>query len=163
MSANTAEEVKSHLKVYWIVFGTLACLTLATVGAAELHIKPHVIAIALGLAIACTKGSLVALHFMHLNSEKRTFWLYGTLALSAFFFFFCLLVPVITDHSSVAEKYTVTSPEAAKVGVHGAHDGAMHEEAGHGEGMHEETAPAGEMQQEAAPAGETHEEEGAAH
>jgi caa(3)-type oxidase subunit IV len=52
------------------------------------------VAIALALAIATVKGSLVAAWFMHLISEKRI--IYWMLALAAAFFVPLLLFPTFT-------------------------------------------------------------------
>jgi caa(3)-type oxidase subunit IV len=52
------------------------------------------LAIAVALAIATVKGSLVACYFMHLISEKKlVLWV---LALTVVFFIVLLLVPVFT-------------------------------------------------------------------
>jgi caa(3)-type oxidase subunit IV len=73
-----------------MVFGTLLLLTGLTVGIAYIHFEPH-IAIALGLAVATTKGALVALVFMHLSNEVSA--IYRLLALTFAFFFLILILP----------------------------------------------------------------------
>ena len=95
----SAEEVKSHLKVYWAVFFGLLAMTAVTVGASYLHVPIHW-ALILCLIIASIKGTLVAGYFMHLIGEKKI--IYAILALTIFFFFFCLLIPVIVESESTA-------------------------------------------------------------
>ena len=88
--ASSTEEVRKHLKTYYIVFGSLAVLTVVTVAVAFLHL-PIVAAVGVAMVIALLKGSLVASFFMHLVSERgMIFWI---LALCVFFFLFLLLVP----------------------------------------------------------------------
>jgi cytochrome c oxidase subunit IV len=81
---HSPEEIKREIRVYLIVFGALAVLTALTVYACYgLRMPPH-IAIMIALAIACTKGFLVAGFFMHLLSEKKL--IYSVLGLTVFFF-----------------------------------------------------------------------------
>jgi cytochrome c oxidase subunit 4 len=90
--ASSSEEVRKHLKTYYIVFGSLAVLTIVTV-TVGLHL-PIAVAVAVAMLIACLKGSLVASFFMHLVSERGIiFWI---LALCVFFFLMLLLVPSLT-------------------------------------------------------------------
>ncbi|MEW6321964.1 MAG: cytochrome C oxidase subunit IV family protein [Acidobacteriota bacterium] len=65
MTRDTAGGVRAYL----VVFGALLALTVATVGAASLHMA-SARAVTVGLAIACVKASLVALYFMHLRHER---------------------------------------------------------------------------------------------
>jgi caa(3)-type oxidase subunit IV len=58
-------------------------LTIVTVSISYLHLSTPA-AIALGLFVAITKGSLVALVFMHLIDERKI--IYYTLALTFGFF-----------------------------------------------------------------------------
>lgn len=87
----TAEEVKKHIRVYWIVFASLLLLTGVTVGISYIHIQSFTFAVILALVVASTKASLVALYFMHLISEKAV--IYFTLALTGIFFVFLMAVP----------------------------------------------------------------------
>jgi len=80
----------SHLRAAYVVFGALLLLTGATVGASYLHL-PTKPAIILCLVIATIKGSLVALWFMHLISERKL--IHYVLALTVVFFFTLLLIP----------------------------------------------------------------------
>ena len=67
---------------YLVVFGVLLGLTLLTV-AVSLLPMPATLAIAVGLAIAAAKGTLVAMLFMHLTHERMI--VYVTLAFTAVF------------------------------------------------------------------------------
>lgn len=102
--ASSAEEVKAHLKVYYMVFGALAVLTVITVAVAKLDVSVGM-AVAIALFIACIKGSLVACYFMHLISERgMIFWI---LIICVIFFLVLLVLPVITqfepEHSGLVE------------------------------------------------------------
>jgi cytochrome c oxidase subunit 4 len=76
-------DVAVQVRGYMAVFGTLFVLTIATVAVSYLHL-PHLPAVAVALAIAAVKATLVALFFMHLKSERKTIYL--TLALTAVLF-----------------------------------------------------------------------------
>lgn len=81
---HTPEEIRKEMRVYLIIFGALALLTGLTVWACYgLQMPPHK-AILIALAIAATKGFLVAGFFMHLLNEKKL--IYGVLLLTVFFF-----------------------------------------------------------------------------
>lgn len=81
---HSPEEIKREMRVYLLVFGALAVLTGATVYACYGLKLPVHYAILVALAIAATKGFLVAGFFMHLLSEKKL--VYSVLALTVFFF-----------------------------------------------------------------------------
>ena len=66
----TMEDIRKHVKVYILVFVSLAVLTFVTVGVSYLNISFGP-ALLIALAIATVKASLVALYFMHLVSEKQ--------------------------------------------------------------------------------------------
>jgi caa(3)-type oxidase subunit IV len=83
MHLMSAEEAKAHVRTYVKVFVTLLALTAVTVGVSYLQVGLH-LTIAIALMVACTKGTLVALHFMHLSHEKKI--IYATLALTGVFF-----------------------------------------------------------------------------
>jgi cytochrome c oxidase subunit 4 len=80
---NDPESIRKEVRRYLYVFGTLAVLTLITVGVSQLHL-PTAEGIALALLIATIKGSLVAAFFMHLITERKL--IYGVLVLTVFFF-----------------------------------------------------------------------------
>ena len=81
---HTPEEIRKEMRVYLLIFGALAVLTVLTVWLCfGLKMAPHK-AILIALAVAATKGFLVAGFFMHLLNEKRI--IYGVLILTLFFF-----------------------------------------------------------------------------
>ena len=85
----TVDEVKKHVRGYYIVFMALLCLTAVTVGLAYLHLPFH-IAVCLALLVATTKAGLVALYFMHLVSEKQI--IYSVLSLTGVLFVFLMAI-----------------------------------------------------------------------
>jgi cytochrome c oxidase subunit 4 len=85
----TVDEVKKHVRGYYVVFLALLCLTAVTVGLAYLHLPTH-LAVIIALVVATTKGSLVSLYFMHLISEKQI--IYSVLGLTAVFFVFLMAI-----------------------------------------------------------------------
>ena len=97
--AESAEEIRHHIKVYITVFLALAVLTLVTVGVSYLHIESVAATILVALVIASIKGALVAGYFMHLVSEKQI--IYWVLILTVVFFITLMLLPVLTDMSGV--------------------------------------------------------------
>lgn len=88
---SSAHDIQAHVRVYMMVFGALAVLTVVTVAVSYLHM-PVVPAIAAALAIASVKASLVALYFMHLKGEVRA--IVWTLMLTAIFFLTVMTIPV---------------------------------------------------------------------
>ena len=80
---NSPEAIKKEIRKYLMVLGALAVLTLVTVAISSLQLKTGQ-AIALGLAVATIKGSLVAAFFMHLISERKL--IYAVLVFTVFFF-----------------------------------------------------------------------------
>ena len=89
---NDPEHIKREVRVYMLVFGSLAVLTGATVAARYLLDLPMAYAITVALIIASIKGFLVAGFFMHLLSEKKV--IYGVLILTVIFFIFLMMLPV---------------------------------------------------------------------
>ena len=92
--ADAHADISKHVRSYLAVFTALAILTVLTVVASriDLHGSWNVV---VALAIAIVKASLVAAVFMHLKWEKApsVWWV---LALSAAFFIFLMLLPVLT-------------------------------------------------------------------
>ena len=80
---NSPEAVRKEIRRYLMVLGALAVLTLVTVAISSLKL-PTWQAIALGLAVATIKGSLVAAFFMHLISERKL--IFAVLLFTVFFF-----------------------------------------------------------------------------
>ncbi len=66
------DPVKST-RVYWAVFFALILLTILTVAQSRMDIG-HTMNRIIGLTVAVTKGTLVALFFMHLKYEKKYFY-----------------------------------------------------------------------------------------
>ena len=87
----TADEIKKHVKGYYMVFGALLILTVVTVAVSYLHLSIGA-AVLVALAVASTKGTLVALYFMHLISEQKI--IYWTLALTSVLFVFLMMISV---------------------------------------------------------------------
>ena len=81
---HSPEAIKREIRVYLYVFGALAALTALTVYACFGLKMPIHYAIMIALAIACTKGFLVAGFFMHLLTERKL--IYSILILTVFFF-----------------------------------------------------------------------------
>ena len=99
--AESAEEIRKHVRVYILVFAALAVLTVATVGVSYIQIESVAAAVLIALFIASIKAGLVAGYFMHLVSEKRIiFWV---LALTVAFFAVLMLLPSITEFSGAGE------------------------------------------------------------
>jgi cytochrome c oxidase subunit IV len=94
MDTHAADDIRSHVKTYYMIFGALMVLTIVTVGVSYLHL-PVVTAVAVALVVATIKGSLVALFFMHLLHERKV--IYYALALTVIFFIFLMFVPLATN------------------------------------------------------------------
>ena len=91
-------DIDKTVRTYMFVFGALLVGTVLTVAVSYLHL-PSVPAVTLALIIACAKGSLVVLFFMHLIDERKLiYWLMG---LAVVFFVFELFVPLITEGNSI--------------------------------------------------------------
>lgn len=124
---DSPEEIRKSLRKYWTIGGVLYVLTVVTVvlGFVEL---PTVPAIILGMAVAVTKASLVALFFMHLIDEKKL--IYYTLLLTVTFFAVCMLVPTFTDAEADTHRtiYEDTSGQHMMIKSGGDHHGGEHHE-----------------------------------
>lgn len=91
MAEHTEEEIRRSVRTYLVVFVALATLTLLTVLASYLHL-PTPLTIIVALLIACAKGSLVAMFFMHLIDERKA--IYWILALTVVFFVVLMFLPM---------------------------------------------------------------------
>ncbi len=98
------EEVKQHVRIYLMVFGALAVLTVVTVGVGYIHLSIWP-ALILALLIAIVKGSLVACYFMHLISEKKVIYL--TLGMTVIFLL-CMFALVVSSYHDQAGGIVVT-------------------------------------------------------
>ncbi len=89
-----AEDIREHVRVYVMVFVSLAVLTVVTVGISYIGMRTA-LAICVAMVVATVKAGLVAGYFMHLITEKRVIiWL---LALCAAFLVFLMFLPVGTE------------------------------------------------------------------
>ena len=124
MSDHSVDDIRAHVRVYLMVFGALAVLTIVTVGVSYLGLSIGP-AIALALLIATVKASLVALFFMHLKGEVR--WVLWALLLTAVFFVFLTVIPLSTfaDHTG--------TPIQAPAAAHGEHASAHGDSGEHSE------------------------------
>ena len=99
MDAHAAhDDIRSHVKTYYMIFGALMVLTIITVGVSYLDLSTPM-AITVALIVAAIKGSLVALYFMHLLHERKV--IYWVLALTVIFFIFMMFVPLLTNLDKV--------------------------------------------------------------
>jgi cytochrome c oxidase subunit 4 len=114
-------DVAVQVRGYLVVFGALLVLTLATVAVSYLNL-PIAAGVALGLAIAALKASLVAAVFMHLRHERAM--VYATLSLTAVVVvsLFAITLWTESDHApgtTFAAPFTVTGPvDAPAEGAH---------------------------------------------
>ena len=109
-------DVHASIRKYFMIGAALLIFTGITVAANRVHLAIPM-AITVALAIAITKGSMVAAVFMHLSDEKR--WIYGALLLTVAFFIVLMFVPLLTTMD------TVGTPAQA-VGAHGSAHGTEH-------------------------------------
>ena len=94
-----SDDIQAHVKVYRNVFLALAALTVITVAVSYIDM-PFGPTVAVALAIAAFKASLVAAIFMHLKGEVSSVtW---TLYLTAFFFLFVILIPLFHYSDTIA-------------------------------------------------------------
>jgi len=89
------------VRKYFMIGAALLIFTGLTVAANLLHFAIP-IAITVALAIAITKGSMVATVFMHLSDEKK--WIYGSLLLTVLFFIVLLSVPSFTIMDTIGTQ-----------------------------------------------------------
>ena len=106
----TMEDIRKHVKVYLLVFASLAVLTVVTVAVSYLSI-PFVPALLIALVIATVKASLVGLYFMHLVSEKHV--ILWVLLVSGIFLIamFALFIGAHADQEALATFSKLLLPE----------------------------------------------------
>ncbi len=92
-------DIDKHVRTYIMVFVALMVLTVVTVAVSYLDLSTGP-AVALALAVALVKGSLVACYFMHLISEKKL--IYIVLIFTVVFFLAVLLGPVLTNLDEIS-------------------------------------------------------------
>jgi cytochrome c oxidase subunit 4 len=97
-------------RVYWFVFITLIVATMVTVAQARLIELDDTANLVIGLVIATTKATLVALFFMHLKYEKRYFYPVVLFPLSLLFVIIFSNFPDVAfgDHTTPAEERRYT-------------------------------------------------------
>ena len=102
----TVEEVKKHVRVYVMVFGALAVLTVVTVAVSylDMAIGPALI---VALIIALIKGGLVASYFMHLISEKKVIAWVLIVTVVFLVCMFILFISALSDQAQVSMLYDV--------------------------------------------------------
>ncbi len=100
------DDIRSHVKTYYMVFGALMLLTCITVGVSYLHLSIP-LAITVALIVATIKGSMVALFFMHLSNERKL--IYYVLALTVVFFIFMMFVPLFTVSDKIPGTFKGTT------------------------------------------------------
>jgi len=84
MDNHAQHDVSKHVKIYIGVFVALLFGTILTVALNSIHFDSMNVTIAIALAVAMVKASLVAGFFMHLNAERKA--IYVILAFTVFFF-----------------------------------------------------------------------------
>ena len=131
--ANHAEDIQKHVRTYMVVFAALAALTVVTVAISYMHLST-VPAIALAMAVAITKGSLVALFFMHLIDEQKA--IYWVLGLTAAFFVVLMFIPTGWKENLVTVHPVWDKLPAEGITTHSHGHGAP--AAGHGNAGHAE-------------------------
>ena len=92
MSETRAHDIQKEVRIYILVFVSLAALTVITVAISYLHLKIY-LAIMIALCVATIKGSLVGCYFMHLISERRL--VYTVLTLTGIFFIVIFALPLL--------------------------------------------------------------------
>lgn len=107
--ADSPEEIRKHMKTYWMVGGVLFIGTLLTVAVAKLQfldVGAHGLSggdIFIGLCIAIIKASCVALIFMHLNAEKSL--IYKFLLFTVFFFFGLMFLSLFEVWDPIRQQF----------------------------------------------------------
>ena len=105
MNATDAKQHEKHIQAYLKVFYALLFMTIVTVAASALDVSLFW-GVAIALAIATVKGSLVAWNFMHVKAERMLF--YAPLALVVAFFLALFFLPVLVVEE--VSKYRSEAP-----------------------------------------------------
>ena len=104
-----SEDVKEHIKLYYKIGAALMVLTVVTVAVSYIEFAVP-IAIFVALAIALTKGSLVASFFMHLIGERKS--IYAALLLTVFFFLVLIFIPILGHNDTYGQRKIVPNANA---------------------------------------------------
>ncbi|MQA30010.1 MAG: hypothetical protein GEU82_09250 [Luteitalea sp.] len=110
-----ADDIKKHVRTYWMIGGALYVFTVITVAVNQIHLALP-FAVTLALIVASMKGYMVASVFMHLNHEKK--WIYGSLLLTVAFFIVLMSIPLFTVMDSIGTDIVQEVPAGS------AHPGA---------------------------------------
>ena len=92
------DDIRSHVKTYFMIFGALMVLTIITVAVSYLELATP-LAVTVAIIVATIKGSLVAMYFMHLLHERKV--IYWALMLTVVFFIFLMFVPLLTNSDKI--------------------------------------------------------------
>jgi cytochrome c oxidase subunit 4 len=117
MSHDSPDEIRKTIRTFMMVGAALIVLTGVTVAVSYVHLESIYSRIAVALAVAGLKGSLVALVFMHLKAER--YWVYFTLAFTAFFVVLVFGLPMWTEADHIIGTHStmwsvgVEAPHAA--------------------------------------------------
>lgn len=136
MSDDHSHDIKAHMRTYWFIFWALVVGTILTVAVATVDFRNYfefgqTLNLVIGLAIALTKATLVALFFMHLISEKTAIYL--LVGFSFFFFAGLMGLTVWADKNPPMQTVNLQHlgvEEAEAHGEHGAED-PDHQESDH--------------------------------
>ena len=112
MSSDSAS-IKKSINTYWMIGAALFVFTGITVAVNQVHLAVP-LAITVALAIAITKGSMVASVFMHLSHEKK--WIYGALILTVIGFLLVMTLPILTMNDHIGTPIHVAAPAGEHAG-----------------------------------------------
>lgn len=112
--ADSHDDVKAHVRTYFLVFGALMVLTLITVAVSWVQLAVP-LAITVALIIAIVKGSLVASVFMHLSNEKKL--IYSSLLLTVVFFVILMALPILTTSNGLEYPDSARTATAGTSGI----------------------------------------------
>ena len=102
---DSPEAIRAFLKKVYVVFGALVVLTIVTWQISNVGHDRHwstATVVSVALAVAITKGTLVALFFMHLIDERKL--IYYTLVLVATLFIPLMAFPNLTEGEEMSHR-----------------------------------------------------------
>jgi len=103
-----------HQVPYVLIFVALLVLTGATVWIAFIHFPTELVNVLLALTVACIKGSLVAMFFMHLKFESKLIYMIVIIPLILCVLLICALIPdvLMTGADSHSASLHLFNPPA---------------------------------------------------
>lgn len=104
------DDISKHIKTYLLIGMFLLIGTGLTVWAASIHFGSHSMNIAIALLIAIAKGSLVALFFMHLISEKTAIYMFMSVTVFFFAGLMALTIWATHDHPAATQILHLATP-----------------------------------------------------